>query len=840
MGQGGYRVTASGFVFDPADPTLPYKNTPVPGFAGRFDSDATSNGPIYTQFLAAQTARQQLADDIYRRLLKVTRVAPAANPATPSTADLKPRRWLAQLAANIVDYIDEDDVSTPFNFYNTADGIPAANINDTSTNAPTSPECFKHWVFGTELPRVVLNEALAEYTKVGPPPTPPTYSTKFFAELYCPIPTGTATTNPLDSQPVPLYVNPTSSLSGFSPYRISVIAGAPSPFVMVPGPTPATNSADTNVVGSFNAAVCQTTDGSTPMQDFAQANASTVVHSTNPTAPMSIGGTSSAYVLVGDPPTNPGQGPDAHHAIDKNVGVPDNTPYVQTVVGMGVGPTAGSLDLVNQAKPPPPGTKYTILLRRLVNPYLPPPPPPSGVTPPGATPNPYCTIDFIENVLVNNGTVAGPYSTTGKKQPYSNGGATPYANQTVNPGNGTKNTFGLKNDNGTGSYATPQWLTHLDRQLVSPMELLEVSGVRPHELTHNFHLAGAPPLYQHLVRWWDQGLAANQSHRLYRIFEFLDTHSRMAGVSPFGRIPGRINLNTIWDKEIFYALCDAQAANHFTGPGAGPMNDTDNAWTAFVSRRTPSLATTGISQNDVPLFNLSIGTIPYAANDPLTAGYTPNGLGVNDTFLAVSPSNANERSFEAASATTNGALQSLQGHPYIKYELMNKIYNNVTTRSNVFAIWITVGFFQVTDDQALPVKLGAEIGAAQNTNVRHRMFAIVDRSNLAIAPSLTTLTANATAGAQQSLQLSSISGTTANGIPWQITAGTVLVLDAGLAQETVVVTGADAMGNPLADLKYPHAAGTNVTIPGNPGPQSAFNAADPNYSAVVPYFVVLQ
>jgi len=101
------------------------------------------------------------------------------------------------------------------------------------------------------------------------------------------------------------------------------------------------------------------------------------------------------------------------------------------------------------------------------------------------------------------------------------------------------------------------------------------------------------------------------------------------------------------------------------------------------------------------------------------------------------------------------------------------------------------------------------------------------------------LTANATAGAQQSLQLNGLSGTTANGIPWQITAGTVLVLDAGLAQETVVVT-LDAMGNPFADLKYPHAAGTNVTIPGNPGPQSAFNAADPNYSAVVPYFVVLQ
>ncbi len=96
---------------------------PAPGANGQITDTTTFN--------QAQTDRQNLARDIFNALKKATGVS-----------DTPTQRQLAQLAVNFVDYIDDDNYMTPFNWK--GDG--------------------SEWLFGTEIPRVVLNEAYAEYT----------------------------------------------------------------------------------------------------------------------------------------------------------------------------------------------------------------------------------------------------------------------------------------------------------------------------------------------------------------------------------------------------------------------------------------------------------------------------------------------------------------------------------------------------------------------------------------------------------------------------------------------------------------------------------------------------
>ena len=78
-----------------------------------------------------------------------------------------------------------------------------------------------------------------------------------------------------------------------------------------------------------------------------------------------------------------------------------------------------------------------------------------------------------------------------------------------------------------------------------------------------------------------------------------------------------------------------------------------------------------------------------------------------------------------------------------KFEMLSKAFNNLTTRSNTFAVYATIGYFEVMNDGPYsdvnrPV-LGKELGTDDGTAMRHRFFAVLDRTNLAVESELNPL-----------------------------------------------------------------------------------------------------
>ena len=103
----------------------------------------------------------------------------------PSAAQYNTLRFLAQLSVNIVDYIDTDDVMTAFQW------VPVANVQPPDTTGI---------VFGTELPKLVVNEVYFQYNNDPTDPFPKNamgvqaaskpYQMNVWAELVNPLPSG--------------------------------------------------------------------------------------------------------------------------------------------------------------------------------------------------------------------------------------------------------------------------------------------------------------------------------------------------------------------------------------------------------------------------------------------------------------------------------------------------------------------------------------------------------------------------------------------------------------------------------------------------------------------------
>ncbi len=134
---------------------------------------------------------------------------------------------------------------------------------------------------------------------------------------------------------------------------------------------------------------------------------------------------------------------------------------------------------------------------------------------------------------------------------------------------------------------------------------------------------------------------------------------------------------------------------------------------------------------------------------PMT-NVTVNLLYNNEGDLALPDVSAASGNFPNATAPVNFALGGNFGltgtsndrrqHPYFRTEWLQKMMNLTTVRTHQFAVWITVGFFEVTK-QGDPLmvndpnfyslaydQLGMELNVLSGRNIRYRSFFIVDRT----------------------------------------------------------------------------------------------------------------
>ena len=877
-----------------------YRTTPLDPYekAGNVDENSAV-------FKRAQNERQQLAMDIFRRLLASTGLVinpppfPPIEPPTVQsnnqaqtfsaalpTADPKQVdacRRLAQIAVNIVDYIDGDDYITPFNWN------PKPQYADMSVQT----NIREGWVFGTEIPRLVINELYATWDNTNAvitnPPMyndngtqrpyagdTPTYKYQIYVELHNPLTPGGATpdTNNLSHRggaPLLIQHSPTDK---WDVYRL--VLTEPMNATKLTG-----NTVSDNVLGVTDDEYNGPPDLNrvsvvAPLGDVADPNSSKFKNTDPATMESIVVPVSNAQ--KGTPPADanalPGMNPSFYlvgpkRLSDLTAKLPGNNDVPLSYAVVGNKQLEWDIQAGDQPKP------QTVLLRRLLCPHIKPSPT-----------NPYITVDhmtmkngqtqiwdhrkYLKKDEGMKGTndmqkLFSEHSSCGRNQPYD---ARPESYAVQNQGNPPppmptddapiNSTVYTHNSNAKIVF---DWLVHLDRSLIGPTEISCVSAWKSHELTNQFVINGQAQ--QHLANWLDDG------QRLYRAFSLLETRNRTYGMGFGGRIPGKVNINTMLDKRIFEAICDLHSGNLFTAA------DVDQCWN-FINTRQKLMGAGGGSGGGTPPAWGAGYTPGQPFQPPLGAGHIASG----DTEF---PNGQNVRSTPLFIGLDAGQAQT---HPYFKTEMLNKAYNNLTTRSNTFVVYCTIGYFEV---DPVTKQLKSELGRDDGTSIRHKFFALVDRTNLTIDVNQARLTLNprivqgerpvflsfepksndltqpdpdttavSTVTVRVPAQYPATAGTTSkiqgtyDGVLYTIDVGTTLRLDVGPNQEDVTVQSINMIDQTQGaeitinmPLRRPHARGCIMHLHpdrstlGNPGPQPGFNYKDPRYAPVVPFVAQL-
>ncbi|QDU93039.1 hypothetical protein [Lignipirellula cremea] len=299
------------------------------------------------------------------------------------------------------------------------------------------------------------------------------------------------------------------------------------------------------------------------------------------------------------------------------------------------------------------------------------------------------------------------------------------------------------------------WLTWNNRPFNSAYELMMVPASSPSRLLSEFSTASttnpytlvggvtgpeqfrAP--YSHLLNFFYSEPTGTGSPQLHRLFDYVGTRSPFVGTNqwysstsgvtsnhlalslfhpPFNRIskfrdPGKVNINTIYDFRTWSGI-----ASGF------PQHNSTAFWNTIETSREGFTGTTLTSANSPTRFAQPFRSSAAADLAPLPELETS---AVQATLLRSNPGNPGAPLF-AGTSTAN--YRDFQRNAFFAYEGISRLDNLLTTHSNVFAVWVTIGEFEATPNAALHggFQLGAEAGSDSGQVTRHRAFYIIDRS----------------------------------------------------------------------------------------------------------------
>jgi len=305
------------------------------------------------------------------------------------------------------------------------------------------------------------------------------------------------------------------------------------------------------------------------------------------------------------------------------------------------------------------------------------------------------------------------------------------------------------------------WLTWNNRPYVSGNELLLAPRSRSSKILRDFSTAenaqGAPALaspysteldptpgsnananaslpFQHLENYFYTGLMTSTTHgvprNLSRVLEYVHAPSLFAGTqtwlnpqtmavtaaeragglhpddprhnhqAPFNAVsqqrdPGRMNLNTIYSREVWSCLFhgNPDPGNPGNRVHAGPPYEGGISFAG--SRRGVAGGVLDLNANIPTFFGNPFRSQEAGDLVPLLSMVQPDSI--DATLYRRSPPGSGNPTLFIAETKSN--YDYADRNAYFRYQPMSRLGSMITTRSNVYAVWVTIGFFEADEIQ---------------------------------------------------------------------------------------------------------------------------------------------